>query len=83
MAGWGLIMQELDLEIRHHSGKQSVNADALSRNPVPTSPDALDDQMTLVIPLMSSCKVQQSASINISLSEPLIVSCEFCQYRYP
>ena len=33
MARWTLIIQELDLEIKHRPGKSNTNADALSRNP--------------------------------------------------
>ena len=36
LAQWALIIQELDLEIRHRSGKQNTNVDVLSRYPVPT-----------------------------------------------
>ena len=32
-----MVIQELDIEIRHRPGKANSNADALSRNPVPTS----------------------------------------------
>lgn len=34
LARWALTIQEMDLTIRHKSGKQNQNADALSRNPV-------------------------------------------------
>ena len=33
LARWAMIIQELDLEIRHRPGKTNLNADALSRNP--------------------------------------------------
>ena len=33
LARWAMIIQELDLEIKHRSGKSNANADALSRNP--------------------------------------------------
>lgn len=33
LARWALAIQEMDLIIKHHSGKKNVNADALSRNP--------------------------------------------------
>ena len=36
LARWGLALQELDLQICYRPGKQNQNADALSRNPVPT-----------------------------------------------
>ena len=35
LARWGMAIQELDLEIRHRSGKHNANADALSRHPLP------------------------------------------------
>ena len=34
LAHWALTIQEMDLEIKHRSGKSNVNADALSRNPI-------------------------------------------------
>ena len=34
MARWALTIQELNLEIKHRSGKSNSNADALSRNPI-------------------------------------------------
>ena len=37
LARWAMAIQELDLDIRHRSGKSNVVADALSRNPVPVT----------------------------------------------
>ena len=34
LARWALTIQEMDLKIKHRSGKKNANADALSRNPV-------------------------------------------------
>ena len=34
LARWGMASQELDITIKHRSGKENRNADALSRNPV-------------------------------------------------
>jgi len=34
LARWALLIQEIDLEIRHRSGRSNAGADALSRNPV-------------------------------------------------
>ena len=34
LARWAMIVQELDLDIKHRPGKGNTNADALSRNPV-------------------------------------------------
>ena len=36
LARWALTIQEMDLLIKHRSGKSNTNADALSRNPVPS-----------------------------------------------
>ena len=33
LARWAMMIQELDLEIRHRPGRTNLNADALSRNP--------------------------------------------------
>ena len=35
LARWAMVIQELDIEIRHRPGKANSNADALSRNPIP------------------------------------------------
>ena len=32
-----MVIQELDLDIRHRSGKSNLVADALSRNPLPVA----------------------------------------------
>ena len=37
LARWAMAIQELDLDIRHRSGKSNVVADALSHNPVPVT----------------------------------------------
>ena len=36
LARWGMAIQELELKIRHRSGRNNGNADALSRTPLPT-----------------------------------------------
>ena len=40
LARWGMAIQELDLKIRHRSGRTNTNADALSRSPLPAGEDA-------------------------------------------
>ena len=37
LARWAMAIQELDLDIRHRSGKSNLVADALSRNPAPVA----------------------------------------------
>ena len=39
LARWGMALQELNLDIRHRSGKHNANADALSRYPLPDCGD--------------------------------------------
>ena len=41
LARWALTIQEMDLEIKHRSGKSNVNADALSRNPIISAVETL------------------------------------------
>ena len=44
LARWGMAIQELDLQIRHRSGRSNANADALSRSPLPTGENSsMDD----------------------------------------
>ena len=37
LAHWAMVIQELNLDIRHRSSKSNVVANALSRNPVPVA----------------------------------------------
>ena len=46
LAQWGLILQELNVEIVYRAGKKNANADALSRNPV-HEPTTNDEAMEL------------------------------------
>ena len=41
-ARWGMAIQELNLKIRHRSGRKDGNADALSRSPLPSSDEVQD-----------------------------------------
>ena len=47
LARWAMTIQEMDLLIKHRSGKSNTNADALSRNPVDLNPSDTN---------VSSCK---------------------------
>ena len=46
---WGMAIQELDLQIRHRSGRSNMNADALSRCPLPTEGDSVVSETKGVI----------------------------------
>ena len=41
VARWKILLREYDYEIIHKPGKINMNADALSRNPLPTQPISL------------------------------------------
>ena len=42
LARWTMVVQEMDLEIKHRAGKGNSNADALSRNPVESTVAQVD-----------------------------------------
>ena len=46
LARWAMTIQEMDLEIKHRSGKSNLSADALSRNPVMTAAVAVVEVVT-------------------------------------
>ena len=43
LARWGLILQDMELEIKYRSGKKNSNVDALSRYPVSIPAKQLPD----------------------------------------
>ena len=43
MARWKILLREYDYDITHKPGKINMNADALSRNPIPIAPINLSD----------------------------------------
>ena len=59
LARWGLILQDMDLEIKYRSGKKNSNADALSRYPidVPTAHDTSTELSGVVATLDPSGEV--------------------------
>ena len=40
---WAMIIQEMNPQIEHRSGKSNVNADALSRNPIPEDSQSISE----------------------------------------
>ena len=57
-----MIIQEMDLEIKHRSGKSNSNADALSRNPLPANDHTVD--LPANQPAAGNSEVPQSVSDN-------------------
>ena len=49
LARWGLVLQDLDLNIQYRSGRSNTNADVLSRYPVSTAALSEADQPTAVV----------------------------------
>ena len=52
LARWGMAIQELDLKIKHRSGRSNSNADALSRSPLPAEQDVSVSEADGVIATM-------------------------------
>lgn len=59
LARWGLILQDMDLEIKYRPGKKNSNADALSRYPIdaPAAQDVHTELSGVVATLHSSGEV--------------------------
>ena len=49
LARWGMAIQELNLTIKHRSGHSNVNADTLSRSPLPDSEDATEPDGVITV----------------------------------
>ena len=57
LAQWGLALQDLDLEIKHHSGKVNQNANALLRNPIGGQNRALESVDTSNLEALTIAKL--------------------------
>ena len=53
LARWGMALQEMDLVIKHRSGRHNANADALSRAPLSRICDATDPPTRVIAHLSS------------------------------
>ena len=73
LARWALTIQEVNLTLKHRSGRQNVNADALSRNPA-TSVSSVSNPNGCV----SVC--EESENVLAVTSE---VSCKCCDSVCP
>ena len=49
-ARWANLLQEYDFEIKHRKGLKHLDADGLSRNPLPSDRDETDARMDHCIP---------------------------------
>ena len=67
LACWAMTVQEMDLTLKHRSGKQNVNADALSRNP-------LHKEVKSVVPVNACEKLECSNNNNIMCSVGVVKS---------
>ena len=76
---WAMTIQEMDLIIKHRSGKSNTNADALSCNPVhlnPTDTNVNSCKAVTVVELSSSeGGLPASAQPHESLSKPSLLLC--------
>ena len=50
LASWAMIVEELDLDIKHRPGKGNTNADALSHNPVDSKGQVMQMESDMVQP---------------------------------
>ncbi len=62
LARWALAIQEMDLVIKHRSGRSNGNADALSRNPVVSTVSAVE---TLTLPLDESISQPEAEQMQL------------------
>ena len=68
LARWAMIVQEFDLTIKHQSGRSNVNADALSRNPVP--PKELEASVLVLESLDDATELRCTELIEKQLKDP-------------
>ena len=58
LARWGMVLQEMDLEIFYRPGKRNANADALSRSPLPETGDG--DMPYGIISVITADQLEES-----------------------
>ncbi len=62
LARWALAIQEMDLVIKHRSGRSNGNADALSRNPVVSTVSAME---MLTLPMDESISQPEAGQMQL------------------
>ena len=72
LARWALTIQEMNLTLKHRSGRQNVNADALSRNPV------TDSNISNSNEILDACEESKSVSIVTSKAKCCDSVCPVC-----
>ena len=77
-----MVIQELDIEIRHRPGKANSNADALSRNPIPLQKSECGDAAVLSVESVNQSDSPVTTSQAHSFLGPLQEITE-CQRKDP
>ena len=72
LARWALTIQEMNLTLKHRSGRQNVNADALSRNPV------TDSNISNSNEILDACEESKSVSVVTSKAKCCDSVCPVC-----
>ena len=76
LARWAMTIQEMDLIIKHRSGKSNTNADALSRNPVHLNPIDIDVSSCKAITVVNPSSSEESPPANAKPKESIPKSTE-------
>ena len=80
LARWGLILQDMELEIKCRSGKKNNNADALSRYPVSIPVEQLQDTSAtelngVVAALDYNMKLNQRTGSSPYMTDDWLMAC--------